>query len=441
MDREIITGENMFFLEKRLLHHQDTVIPNSFFELILPILASEPYVLGIYLYAYYLTLNSNEDIEIRSNQELADRLGVSIDEVYHTWKVCEEIGLVKKHVLDEEVAGAYSLEFRDLRTVRGKSKTEGISTEELLIAYQNEEYKKMYDRIEQTIKYPLSPTDIRKIHQVITEFNISKDLVVEAVLYSMYKKNSRSISLAMGVLRNWHLDGIRTVEDLEQMMQGKEKRYLEYKKILRAMGEYRGPTEPEKEMMDMWLDEYNFDLDSVLAAVGKTISIKSPNLKYVDGVLRNQLKEIQKQPAMPMLPSEDSQSDFEMRTKILELIRFPRKSLRRDEKDDLDELAREYHFGDIEVAYRYLLKNGQEVTLANILRLFKGEDTQDRRQKITLDQVRRIEAQKTYTMPRAHETASRSSVQKDGSAQKEIGPIQRKRLEKQLAKLKKENKE
>ncbi|MDO4712010.1 MAG: DnaD domain protein, partial [Peptostreptococcaceae bacterium] len=269
----------MFFLEDRSLHHRDMVLPHSFFELVMPLLSPEPHAVAIYLFAYYMSVNPYDDVEpIHDHKSLAEKLGVSIDDVYKTWKICEDYGLLKKHPLDEEVAGSYSIEFRDLRTITGKTRSKPLSSDELLVAYQNEEYKKMYDRIEQTIKYPLSPSDIRKIHQMICDLNVSKDLVVEAVLYSMYKKNSRSISLALGVLRNWHLDGIRTVEDLDQMMQGKEKRYLEYKKILRAMGEYRSATEPEKELMDMWLDEYGFDIEAVLDAVGKTISIKSPNL-------------------------------------------------------------------------------------------------------------------------------------------------------------------
>ncbi|MDO5062838.1 MAG: DnaD domain protein [Peptostreptococcaceae bacterium] len=429
----------MFFLEKQLLHNRDIVLPHSFFELVMPLLSSEPHAVGIYLYAYYMSTNTYDDAEpIHDHKKLAEKLGVTLDDVYNTWKICEDYGLIKKHPLDEEVAGSYSIEFRDLRTIVGNTRSKGLSTDELLVAYQNEEYKKMYDRIEQTIKYPLSANDIRKIHQMITDFNISKDLVVEAVLYSIYKKNSRSISLALGVLRNWHLDGIRTVEDLEQMMQGKEKRYLEYKKILRAMGEYRSATKPEKEMMDMWLDEYGFDLDSVLDAIGKTISIKSPNLKYVDGVLKNQLEAIRKmdqEAPQPILPSKEGESTFELRTKILELIRFPRKSLRRDEKDDLDELARDYHYSDIEIACRHLQKKQQEVTLANLLRLFKGEKTQqERTRKITLDQVKRAEAQKRYI--KKNET-----VKNNTDEPRKLGPMEKRLYEKQLAQMKKREQE
>lgn len=431
----------MFFIEDRLLHNTDTVIPNSFFELVIPLLAPEPYAVGIYIYAYYLSM-TREDTDINDNQQLADKLGVSVDDVYSTWKLCEEIGLIKKHIMDEEVAGSYSIEFRDLRTVMGKNKQKGVSSNELLVAFQNEEYKKMYDKVEQTIKYPLSSNDIKKIHQTITDFNISKDLVIEAVLYSMYKKKNRSIAMAMGVLRNWHLDGIRTVEDLEQMMQGKEKRYLEYKKILYAMGEYRSPTEPEKELMDMWLDEYQFDLDSILDAVGKTTSIKSPNLKYVDGVLKNRLAAVHKMeekisdgkmPISDRIPKE-KESNFEVRSQILELIKFPRKSLRRDEKIDLDELSSQFGFMDVEVAHRHLTKNNKEITIANLLRLLKGEPVQEERKRtITLEQVKLAEQQYHADDVKRYSTKKESTKT---SGEKPMGAMEKRLQERRLAELK-----
>ena len=296
----------MFFIQKRDLHHLDTVIPNSFFELVLPMLSQKPHALAVFMMGYYQSVAERELSEqIKSNREMAEELGISLDDVYEAWAYCESLGLIKKHTLDEEVAGSYSIEFRDLRTITGKPRSKAPSSDELIAVYKNEEYKKMYDRIEQTIKYPLTSIDIQKIHQTLAEFNISKELAVEAVLFTLYKKKSRSISMAMGVLRNWYMDGIRTVEDLEQMMQGKEQRYLEYKKILYALGEYRSPTEPEREMMDMWLDEYRFDLESILDAVSKTITIKSPNLKYVDGVLRNRLDAVSRLEPERLLISEE----------------------------------------------------------------------------------------------------------------------------------------
>ena len=434
----------MFFIERQLLQNKDTIIPGSFFELVLPMLASAPYAVSVYLYGYYRSLNpDSSDEEINSNEELAEKLGISIDDVYTSWQICEELGLIKKHILDNEVAGRYKIEFRDLRTIGSVKKPAESTTDELIVAYQQEEYKNMYDQIEQAMKTPLTSQDIKKIHNTIKDYNINKNLAVEAVLYSIYKKNTRSVPLAMGVLRNWHLDGIRTVEDLEQMLKGKEQRYLEYKKILQALGEYRGPTEPERSMMDRWLDEYLFDMESITDAIGRTTSIKSPNLNYVDGILKNRLKQIEKikdSPQMQDMESKETENNFEKRQKILDLIRFTRKTLRRDEMDDLDILSRDFDFSDVEVAYHYLKNNDRENNLSSILRLLNGDDVpQARKNRITLNQVRLAEEhnkqKRQYEKP-----ASKGNVGTRPGGEKEIGPVEKRLQQKRAEQLKKEGK-
>lgn len=434
----------MFFIERQLLQNKDTIIPGSFFELVLPMLASAPYAVSVYMYGYYRSLNpDSSDEEINSNEELAEKLGISIDDVYTSWQICEELGLIKKHILDNEVAGRYKIEFRDLRTIGSVKKPAESTTDELIVAYQQEEYKNMYDQIEQAMKTPLTSQDIKKIHNTIKDYNINKNLAVEAVLYSIYKKNTRSVPLAMGVLRNWHLDGIRTVEDLEQMLKGKEQRYLEYKKILQALGEYRGPTEPERSMMDRWLDEYLFDMESITDAIGRTTSIKSPNLNYVDGILKNRLKQIEKikdSPQMQDMESKETENNFEKRQKILDLIRFTRKTLRRDEMDDLDILSRDFDFSDVEVAYHYLKNNDRENNLSSILRLLNGEDVpQARKNRITLNQVRLAEEhnkqKRQYEKP-----ASKGNVGTRPGGEKEIGPVEKRLQQKRAEQLKKEGK-
>ena len=434
----------MFFIERQLIQNKDTIIPGSFFELVLPMLASAPYAVSVYMYGYYRSLNpDSSDEEINSNEELAEKLGISIDDVYTSWQICEELGLIKKHILDNEVAGRYKIEFRDLRTIGSVKKPAESTTDELIVAYQQEEYKNMYDQIEQAMKTPLTSQDIKKIHNTIKDYNINKNLAVEAVLYSIYKKNTRSVPLAMGVLRNWHLDGIRTVEDLEQMLKGKEQRYLEYKKILQALGEYRGPTEPERSMMDRWLDEYLFDMESITDAIGRTTSIKSPNLNYVDGILKNRLKQIEKikdSPQMQDMEAKEIENNFEKRQKILDLIRFTRKTLRRDEMDDLDILSRDFDFSDVEVAYHYLKNNDRENSLSSILRLLNGEDVpQARKNRITLNQVRLAEEhnkqKRQYEKP-----ASKGNVGTRPGGEKEIGPVEKRLQQKRAEQLKKEGK-
>ena len=160
--------------------------------------------------------------------------------------------------------------------------------------------------------------------------------------------------------------------------------------------------------MDLWLDQYYFDLEAIIDAISRTTAIKSPNLNYVDGILKNRLKqveELQKEAEDPenIEIHREREVDFEKRQQILELIEFPRKSLRKDEMEDLDSLSQDFDYSDVEVSYRFLKKNKKDTSLASILRLLNGEEVQaERKKKITLAQVRIAEERsrksgQTYT--------------------------------------------
>lgn len=365
----------MFFKEKIDSFKKDTCIPNIFFEQILPIV--NPLMLKIYMYAYYLSQNQDEDeiSKINSNEALAEKLEVSLDDILACWDFFESCGLIEKHRIDEEQAQSFSVEFKNLKNIGQKPELKLTGSEELIIAYQNEEYKKMYDQIEQILQLPLMHNDMKKINDFIKQYNLPKELFVEAVKFNLYRKKSKSIASALGILRNWYLDGIRSSEDLDTMLKHKEKRYLEYKRILANFGEYRLPTKPEEEMMDMWLDEYRFSIEVIESALRKTTSIKSPNMNYLNGILKNwydKLKEKSQEDeskstsVMEVVEKENKQ---EYREKILRFINFNKKSMTKKEVDDLEFLYQNYHSEDVLLAIKWLKEKDIPITLENICRM------------------------------------------------------------------------
>lgn len=389
----------MFFQEKTDIAKRDTSIPNTFFEQILPIV--NPVMLKIYMYAYYLSKNQEYDQEesIDSNESLSEKLDVSLDDVLSCWDFFESCGLIKKHRINDEQAHSFSVEFKNLHNVGLTSKPAKVTTDELLVAYQNEEYKKMYDQIEQSIQIPLMHYDMTKINEFIKQYNVPKDLVVEAVKFNLYRKKSKSVASALGILRNWYLDGIRCSEDLDVMLKNKEKRYLEYKKILASLGEYRLPTKPEEDMMNIWLDEYKFTIEVIEDALSKTTAIKSPNMNYLNGILKNwneklRDRDIKKEnntdPSSDMIGFErEDKNDF--REKIFKLVRFSRKTMSKSEIDSLSFLYEHYHFDDIELSAKWLKEKGTPVSLENLCRILLDPSMNEESEKITLEDIRKIE--------------------------------------------------
>jgi len=466
----------MFFQEKIEKEKRETSIPNAFFEQILPIVT--PLMLKIYLYAYYLSKNQETDDQdfINSNEQLAEKLEVSLDEVLSCWDFFESCGLIIKHRINEEQAQSFSVEFKNLQNVGLSSKPVSVTTDELLVAYQNEEYKKMYDQIEQTTQLPLMHFDMTKINEFIKQYNVPKELIVESVKFNLYRKKSKSISSALGILRNWYLDGIRSSEDLDTMLRSKEKRYLEYKKILANFGEYRLPTKPEEDMMDIWLDEYKFSLEVIESALSKTTAIKSPNMNYLNGILKNWNEKLQEKESEKKLnitnnileekiekePTfmEDKENKDGFREKVFRVIDFTRKTMNKSEIDSLNFLYEHYHSDDVELAAKWLKEKNKNVTLENICRILLDPSMNDEQgqygksykalapqkpleaklasKQVTLQDIKEIDKKKTFKNI-AKSNAKAKNDLKDPNEMDEIERKLQKRLFERLAKKEKDN--
>lgn len=422
----------MFFQEKIESFKKDTSIPNVFFEQILPIV--NPMMLKIYLYAYYLS--QNEDTEelsgINSNELLAEKLEVSLDDVLACWDFFESCGLITKHRIDEERAQSFSVEFKNLKDIGLTKETKKESREELIVAYQNEEYKKMYDQIEQIMQLPLMHNDMMKINDFIKQYNLPKDLVVEAVKFNLYRKKSKSIASALGIMRNWYLEGIRSSEDLDTMLKQKEKRYVEYKKILANFGEYRLPTKPEEEMMDIWLDEYKFSLEVIENALKKTTSIKSPNMNYLNGILKNWNEKIkenaEKAPKETTLVPSAKEDKREYREKILKFVNFNRKTMNKKEIDALDFLYENYHSDDVLLAIKWLKEKNMQVDLENVCNMLI-DPSMNEDEKIGMEEIRKIQDDSPYQ----NKNKSSKSKEKENTGMDELERRLQKRLFEKLA--------
>lgn len=377
----------MFFLEEKNIQNKETIIPNVFFEKIMPVLCQEKNAVVVYLYGYYMASNENNSISaVKNNEELANKLKINLDDVLESWDFCEELKLITKHRIDENDVNSYRIEFKDLRSyVQDKKVANNFFSNEVFSDFQNEENKKMYAKIQSILGYPISPNDMKLINSTKSELNISRELVIEAFLYSTKKQNRFNVKYIMTLLKNWYIDGIRTVQDLEQKLQGKEKRYLEYKRILSAMGEYRMPTEPEEKQMDKWLDEYNFNLDSIIEAIYQSTSAKKPTLNYVEGILKNWYDKI-----VNNLTDEVGDA-FETRMKILENLKITNKNLTKQERGYLDEICENYGIEDVEIACKHIATNGKKLTLSNIYNLFKGKNlSSDKHRKVTKQDIEKI---------------------------------------------------
>lgn len=383
----------MFFKEEVNEELLDTLIPNTFFEQLLPIM--EPKYLRIYLYAYYLC--QKDTSYTWNNQLLADKLGISIDEVLEAWDFFELCKLIEKHRPQGAEVWDFSVEFKNLKRMYTSRDKTTASLEKNLMISQNEEYQKMYDKIESILGSLVMSHHRRAVNEMITAYNLPKDLVVEAFRFGVQKKGFYSVQRVLSILRIWYTEGVRTVEDLEQFLLAKGDRYGLYKKILSFLGEYRMPTKAEEELMDKWLDDYRFSMEVIEEAFAKSIGIKSPNMKYIDGILRNWHEKtldlnLQKE------KNREQKDPTLFRLNILEGFGLERKNLTSEEQEQLRFLYEHFSMEEILMTMEYIKKLNMEKSIVNLYRLMKNPELDDSKKPIVNQQTQSIQKEEIQNL-------------------------------------------
>ena len=227
-----------------------------------------------------------------TNELMAKQLGISVRKVMDAWNYWEQMGAIRKLYFDENGRVDFSVEFINLKEqMYGKSDTPvqsgaNAGDQGEVTVFGNEEVKKLFTDVEQTVGRSLSSTEIRRILSWVADDKIQPELVLFCAEYCK-ERGKTSIRYINSVLRSWSERGVITAADAQQMIAETDQRYYQYRRVLQALGFTRNATEAEKQMMDRWFDEYGYSMDRVLEACGRTAGISSPNFNYVNKVLEN----------------------------------------------------------------------------------------------------------------------------------------------------------
>ena len=151
--------------------------------------------------------------------------------------------------------------------------------------------KAMYSKIEQTMGRMFDGKEPSAILDWIKDYSISPDLVIFAYDYCTQKRKNNKHSYVGAVLKEWVGKGLTTIQKVEEHLSETDNRHYLYKRILKALGFLRNPTEEEKRIMDTWFDDLGFDITKVLTACSKTSGISNPNINYVNTILKAWEKE------------------------------------------------------------------------------------------------------------------------------------------------------
>lgn len=190
---------------------------------------------------------------------------------------------------------------------------------------EQEQIRQLIFVAEQYYSRPLTSTEQSTLLYFYDTLHFSADLIEYLIEYCV-SKGSGSIHYMEKVAQEWYKDGITTVAQAKSNSNLYNKNYFT---IFNAMGiKGRNPAPAEIEIMNHWLNDYDFSIEIILEACCRTIrQTHQPNFQYTGKILEqwhkagvHHLKDIQvldqrhmeklaaarqteKQPAKPAAPN------------------------------------------------------------------------------------------------------------------------------------------
>lgn len=240
----------------------------------------------------YLTALMYADRMEADNQAIALQLGMDVEDVMRAWNYWEKMGIIRKHYPDPADRFRYQVEFRDLReqlfALSPETDEEAWTSEESPLlpgemddAVVRETLRDLHEITGRMLGGKEEETVIRWIFQE----QIDRELIYSVYRYCIRRQGKNSFQYIETVLDNWIEQGVRTASDAEAYLKDHDERHNQYRRVMRALGFFRGATEDEMRKMDRWFDEMGFSMDRVLEACSRTSGISNPNINYVNKIL------------------------------------------------------------------------------------------------------------------------------------------------------------
>ena len=251
---------------------------------------------GEYVKVFLYGLLCSQNQEKMTHSQMARQLNMTEAELSEAWDYWDSQGVVNKKLYIN--SRDYDIEFKQLRSLmygsgQGANLQLDIQDEndyQMETPLEKSSLKELFFQIEQILGRPLAPKENLEVSSWIEELGATTEVILGAVEYCI-EKGKRGINYMAKVVLQWTKDGFKTTEDVKNHITSLEERFGTYKRILQALGLNRPATEAEREMMDSWFDEMQFNMERVMDACVKASFISSPNLRYVNKVLENWYEE------------------------------------------------------------------------------------------------------------------------------------------------------
>jgi len=160
--------------------------------------------------------------------------------------------------------------------------------EEALAVYEDAAFNAMLQAL--FTDRELSYKDYKVFYECLDVFGLPKQVVLmlaEHAITTSRARNRVSIVSIRERARQWAREGIDTIERAQQRMEAGENDAGAAREILRSLKINRLPTDEEEKLYEKWVRDWGFSHGAVKAATAAMTKVQYPNLKYLDGILKN----------------------------------------------------------------------------------------------------------------------------------------------------------
>lgn len=158
------------------------------------------------------------------------------------------------------------------------------------ICRENRELTQCLRHSQEVLGKTLSHIEQELIVNMVTYYGLPCDVVLTILqFYKKEKESGKAIGTAYisAMAKDWSEQGIVTLADADEKLKALESSNRLWKEIVAISGiRHRSPTVKQREMIERWAEDFGIEMISIACDIMKENTDK-PNLKYVDGVLKN----------------------------------------------------------------------------------------------------------------------------------------------------------
>jgi DnaD/phage-associated family protein len=259
----------------------DTLVPDIFLSDIMPRLPSD--AVKVYFYCIFLSKYKKE----ARPEDMAAKLDLSLDTVNAAFVMLEREELIIRTPGVISVCDVKEIEFKKLYTRKTASDVETV------LANSNENIKRnqCIDSINKMFFQGLmSPSWYTAIDNWFEAYRFDEDVMVSLFKYC-YDNNALNVKYIEKVGATWCQKGVTSHWELEKYMETCERTRDVGKTIARALRLGRKLTSYEERYLEIWLNEYSYDMNIIDAALERTAGKANPSFKYIHSILTSWYKD------------------------------------------------------------------------------------------------------------------------------------------------------